>query len=102
MEGLEAEEDIAVDDLPNFRFAEESFDVEVAAAAPVDDSATSWDDTAVQYDMPDVIRSFIVFFQKQVSDGNVHEIHSIYETSFNKLTERKHFAALRLSLDCFA
>jgi len=65
----------------------------VAAAAPADDSATSWDDSAVKYEMPDVIRSFIVFFRKQVSDGNVNEIHSIYETSFNKLTDRYYMSS---------
>ena len=89
MEALEAEEEIAVDDLPNFRFEGTSqFDVEHAPPAQPDDSVSSWDDTDTYYEMPDVIRSFIVFFHKQVLDGNVHEIHSIYETSFNKLTDR--------------
>jgi len=82
------DEDISVDDLPNFRDGSTKFDVEEAAAQPADESATSWDASAVKYDMPDVIRSFIVFFQKQVHDGNVSEVHSIYETSFNKLTDR--------------
>ena len=89
MESLEAEEQIAVDDLPNFRFeGTTQFDVEQAAAATPDESATSWDDSVAHYEMPDVIRSFIVFFQKQMRDGNVYEVHSIYETSFNKLTDR--------------
>jgi len=89
LSALEAEEEIAVDDLPNFRFEGSStFDVEQAAASAPDDSATSSDPTHVKYDMPDVIRSFIVFFQKQTRDGNVYEVHSIYENSFNKLTDR--------------
>jgi len=86
---LDQEEEIAVDDLPNFRFeSAKTFDVEQAAAAAPDSSATSWDDTVKHYEMPDVIRSFIVFFHKQVTDRNVYEVHSIYETSFNKLSDR--------------
>ena len=72
MEALEAEEEIAVDDLPNFRFEGTSqFDVEHGPPAQPDDSVSSWDDTDTYYEMPDVIRSFIVFFHKQVLDGNV-------------------------------
>jgi translation initiation factor 3 subunit L len=89
MEALYAEDAIAVDDLPNFRVTGTTqFDVEQAAAAPAEDIGTSWDDSVEKYDMPDVIRSFIVFFQKQMRDGNVEEVSAIYETSFNKLTDR--------------
>jgi len=88
MDALEMEEVIAVDDLPNFRPESTQFDVEQAATAAPDDSATTWDDSAVQYEMPDVIRSFVVFFQKQVRDGALYEVHSIYESSFHKLTDR--------------
>ena len=35
-----------------------------------------------------MIRSFIVYFQKNVRYCNVYEVHSIYENSFNKLTDR--------------
>ena len=95
MDALEAEEEIAVDDLPNFRFEGAStFDVEQAAAAPADESATSWDDSVKHYDMPDVVRSFIIFFRKQVRERNVHEVHSIYEASFNKLSDRYYKASL--------
>ncbi|XP_078692228.1 eukaryotic translation initiation factor 3 subunit L-like [Branchiostoma floridae x Branchiostoma belcheri] len=40
------------------------------------------------YIVPDVIKRFIEYFHKCVSDGNVYEIGNIYENSFNKLTER--------------
>lgn len=82
------EDAIAVDDLPNFREGSTQFDIEQAASAPGEGIDTSWDDSTLQYEMPDVVRSFVVFFQKQVRDGNVFEVHSIYETSFNKLTDR--------------
>ena len=89
MEALEAEENIAIDDLPNFRsVGSTQFDVEQVAAAAPDDSATTWDDSVAHYEMPDVIRSFIVFFQKQMRDGQVNEVHAIYENSFHKLTDR--------------
>merc|ERR1712216_977141 len=85
----QAEENIDVDDLPNFRF-------EGATQFDVTGDSTTLTDSAVadeaadfsQYEMPDVIRSFIVYFQKNLRDRNVYEVHSIYETSFNKLTDR--------------
>ena len=90
MEGLNAEDEIAVDDLPNFRPQSTQFDVAAAEAMPADDSATSWDDgdAAAKYEMPDVVRSFVVFFRNQLKDGNLDEVHSIYETTFHQLTDR--------------
>jgi len=81
----EVEDRIEVDDLPNFRFeATPAFDVE-SAAPP---SAHDPDSELARYDLPDVIRSFVVYFQTNLRDRNVYEVHSIYENSFNKLTER--------------
>jgi translation initiation factor 3 subunit L len=82
--GLEEVEDgIEVDDLPNFRFeGATEFDVDQQADASADTTDLS------RYDLPDVIRSFVVYFQKNVRDRNVYEVHSIYENSFNKLTDR--------------
>lgn len=95
LSSLDAEEEILVDDLPNFREGSTQFDVEAAAQQPADtDTSAVWDDSAVQYDMPDVIRSFIAFFYKQFKEGNVNEVHSIYETSFNKLTDRYYKSSL--------
>ena len=73
-----AEEQIDVDDLPNFRF-DVATEFDVTTEPPTD---------AIEYDMPDVIRSFVVYFQKNLRERNVYEVHSIYENSFNKLTDR--------------
>lgn len=70
-----------VGDLPNFRMGGTTTDFEADGAALGVAAETS-------PDVPDVIRSFIVYFQKNMREGNVHEVHSIYETSFNKLTDR--------------
>ena len=40
-----------------------------------------WDDSAVQYDMPDVIRSFIAFFYKQFKEGNLSTLYVVNDTS---------------------
>ena len=80
LEASTAEEAIDVDDLPNFRFeGATEFDVTGESADAPDFS---------QYEIPDVIRSFVVYFQKNLRDQNVYEVHSIYENSFNKLTDR--------------
>jgi len=82
---MELEDGIDVGDLPNFRFAAATeFDVE---QQPEEGAAQETDELA-KYDMPDIIRSFVVYFQKCVSERNVHEVYSIYENSFNKLTDR--------------
>ena len=39
-------------------------------------------------ELPGLVRSFVAYFARYVKEGNVAEIHSIYENSFNKLTER--------------
>jgi len=79
----EVEDGIEVDDLPNFRFeGATEFDVDQQVEVQQQDSDLS------RYDLPDVIRSFVVYFQKNVRDRNVYEVHSIYENSFNKLTDR--------------
>ncbi|KAL1529970.1 hypothetical protein AB1Y20_000897 [Prymnesium parvum] len=78
----EVEDGIEVDNLPNFRFegtTEFDMDEHHHETEPTD---------LVRYHTPDVIRSFIVYFQKNVRDRNVYEVHSIYENSFNKLTDR--------------
>lgn len=80
------EENIEVDDLPNFRFGEATqFDESALASAPPMPTAA---EDRPSYDLPDVIRSFVVYFQKNLRDRNVYEVHSIYENSFNKLTDR--------------
>ena len=84
----QAEENIDVDDLPNFRFeGATQFDVTGESTALTDSAPADAADFS-QYEMPDVIRSFVVYFQKNLRDRNVYEVHSIYENSFNKLTDR--------------
>lgn len=38
--------------------------------------------------IPDVVRNFILHFYRNVIDNNVYELHSIYDNSFNKITEK--------------
>ena len=81
---MDMEERIDIGDLPNFRFGGATeFDVDQQP----DESAASAEDLS-KYDIPDVIRSFVVYFQKCVRERNVYEVHSMYENSFNKLTDR--------------
>jgi translation initiation factor 3 subunit L len=90
----EAEEQIDVHDLPNFRFeGATQFDVNQQDSTTLQDASGSLAAQDAEadfsaYEMPDVIRSFVVYFQKNLRDRNVYEVHSIYENSFNKLTDR--------------
>lgn len=80
------EENIEVDDLPNFRFqAATQFDESALASAPPMPAAA---EDRPSYELPEMIRLFVVYFQKNLRDRNVYEVHSIYENSFNKLTDR--------------
>lgn len=38
--------------------------------------------------LPDVIKSFLTYFQQYIAEQNVYEIQNCYENGFNKLTER--------------
>ncbi|XP_061196125.1 eukaryotic translation initiation factor 3 subunit L-like [Saccostrea echinata] len=40
------------------------------------------------YIVPDIIKSFLTYFQKSITEQNVYEIQNAYENGFNKLTER--------------
>lgn len=40
------------------------------------------------YIIPEVIKSFLIYFQKSINDQNVFEIQNAYENGFNKLTDR--------------
>merc|ERR1712196_341590 len=61
------------------------FDVDAQASVEIPPNNVS---DVSRNDLPGVIRSFVVYFQKNLRDRNLYEIHSIYENSFNKLTER--------------
>ncbi|XP_014663117.1 PREDICTED: eukaryotic translation initiation factor 3 subunit L-like [Priapulus caudatus] len=43
---------------------------------------------ASSYHVPDLVRSFIVYFQKVIKDGNLYEISNAYENSFPKLSDQ--------------
>ncbi|ODQ68646.1 eukaryotic translation initiation factor 3 subunit L [Nadsonia fulvescens var. elongata DSM 6958] len=38
--------------------------------------------------VPEVVRQFLLYFQKCFNEGNAYELHGCYETSFQKLTEK--------------
>lgn len=37
--------------------------------------------------IPESVKDFILYFQKQFNEGNTYELHNCYESGFNKLTE---------------
>ncbi|KAF8791922.1 Eukaryotic translation initiation factor 3 like protein [Argiope bruennichi] len=43
---------------------------------------------AETYKIPEVVRNFLLYLAKAISEGNVYELQSMYETSYVKLTER--------------
>src|SRR3989338_6685065 len=38
--------------------------------------------------VPEVIKNFIIYFHRHLTERNVHELHAIYEQSFPKLSEK--------------
>lgn len=38
--------------------------------------------------IPEMVKNFITYFHANILDGNVSEMHSMYETSFNRITEK--------------
>lgn len=40
------------------------------------------------YIIPEVIKNFLLYFQKSITDQNLYEIQNAYENGFNKLTDR--------------
>ncbi|KAL0077982.1 RNA polymerase I-associated factor PAF67-domain-containing protein [Phycomyces blakesleeanus] len=51
-----------------------------------DEDSTQQQPSAVQ--IPDGVRNFIMHFYRNVLDSNVYELHNIYDSSFNKLTDK--------------
>jgi translation initiation factor 3 subunit L len=98
---------VTANDLPNFRIAADvsEFDVQPVATQDHSQSATGntskkqtqnsqnaghsqngADSQAVKF--PELIENFLVYFHRQFRDQNIEEIHSLYETTFNKLSEK--------------
>lgn len=40
------------------------------------------------YIIPEMIKNFLLYFQKSITDLNIYEIQNAYENGFNKLTDR--------------
>jgi translation initiation factor 3 subunit L len=38
--------------------------------------------------LPDGVRNFIMYFYRNVLENNVYELHNVYDSSFNKLTNK--------------
>ncbi|KAI7867649.1 RNA polymerase I-associated factor PAF67-domain-containing protein [Spinellus fusiger] len=57
------------------------------------DIEDSFDEVSVQQQpsttqIPDTVRNFILHFYRNVLENNVYELHNIYDSSFNKLTDK--------------
>jgi translation initiation factor 3 subunit L len=87
----EPDDDFVNGDLPNFRSQSTGFDASLDENEP-ERSESSHSSQEYKYNLPEVIKSFITYFLRQIKDQNVYEIHNLYENSFNKLTD-KHFKA---------
>lgn len=38
--------------------------------------------------IPDGVRNFILYFYRNYLENNVYELHNVYDSSFNKLTDK--------------
>jgi len=38
--------------------------------------------------LPDMVKQFITYFYRHIKEGNLYDINTMYETSFNKITEK--------------
>jgi translation initiation factor 3 subunit L len=78
----------APEDLPNLRLRDSEFDEEEDSYEERPGQVASADSHASQYHLPDVVKNFILYFHRHLVGRNVYEVHSIYENSFIKLTEK--------------
>ncbi len=80
------------EDLPNLRlhnnteFDEE--DGDLGEDQQISQQSQPKSEKERHYIMPDVIKNFLLYFHRHQKDQNVYEIHSIYENSFIKMTEK--------------
>ncbi|KAG2188720.1 hypothetical protein INT44_003859 [Umbelopsis vinacea] len=42
----------------------------------------------IAVEIPDTIKNFITYFHRNVLENNIYELHTLYEVTFNKLTDR--------------
>eukprot|EP01137_Pigoraptor_chileana_P021572 Opistho-2@85479 len=83
-EFVEQEADIS--DLPNFRQYSTDFDLQYQASYY--DQPHGGQGAHHSHQVPDVVRNFILYFHQCIYNQRVQEINSIYENSWNRLTER--------------
>ncbi len=38
--------------------------------------------------VPDLVKQFVVYFYRHIRERNIYEIYSMFDSSFNKLSER--------------
>jgi translation initiation factor 3 subunit L len=81
-DAYEPDDDFVNGDLPNFRLQSTAFDVEDGEQSSLE-SAQEY-----KYNLPEVVKNFIIYLFRQIKEQNVHEIHNLYENSFNKLTDK--------------
>jgi hypothetical protein len=95
---VEPEADLAAGDLPNFRVHVHDFDgcVPRLAYRPTDADGTFrrrryGDEGAEETSyatVPEAVKSFVLTFNQCLHDQNVYDVQSMYEISFNKLTDK--------------
>jgi translation initiation factor 3 subunit L len=81
-DAYEPDDDFVDGDLPNFRLQSSAFDVEDNEQSTLDSAQEH------KYNLPEVVKNFITYLFRQIKEQNVHEIHNLYENSFNKLTDK--------------
>lgn len=79
------------EDVPGFRLHSSEFDGDdepTAVEGQPAQAPSAPSEAQPQYVIPEVIKSFLLYFHRHLKEQTVYEIHSIYENSFNKLTEK--------------
>lgn len=89
LEEFEVEPEAIGEDAPGFRLHSSEFDdVDDLAEGQPAQAPTPASEAQPQYLIPEVVKSFLLYFHRHMKEQNVYEIHSIYENSFNKLSEK--------------
>lgn len=80
----EGDEFIASTDLPNFTLHPTEFDEE----HPELEEDRLYDTVTPTYVVPEVVKQFVSYFHRHIKDRNVYDIYSMYENTFNKITDK--------------
>lgn len=83
----ESDEFIATPDLPNFTLRSNELDEELEDEGLLDTNTPT-------YVVPEVVKQFVTYFYRHIKDRNVYDIYSMYENTFNKITEKYFKASL--------